>query len=113
MKGIIMSETTTRKAVVTTDQVREAFASYVLGFKKIGQDITKNEFDKGLRGRGFAEYDGKGEVIRSFDTKDDALTFYGFTAKGMWAVLDTLPKPEVEVETEVKPSTRKPTVKTA
>ena len=82
-------ETSTRKAVVTTAQVREAFAKYVGALVLIGQnDAAGNEFDKGARGKGFAEYDGAGNVVRSFETKDDALAFYGLTADGMWSVLD-------------------------
>lgn len=109
-----MSETTTRKAVVTTVQVQAAFANYVAALVKIGDSgSVDNEFDKGFRGRGFAEYNAKGEVVRSFDTKEDALTYYSLLAEGMWRVLDTLSsetvsKPAVEAEgTEAKPATRR------
>jgi hypothetical protein len=103
-----MTDTTTRKAVVTTAQVTEAFASYVAALTRIGQNISDHEFDKGFRGRGFAEYDGKGNVVRSFDTKEDALTTYGLTAKGMWLVLDTLPTPEEEKVTKPAKGADKP-----
>lgn len=84
-----MSETTARKAVVTTAQVRDAFASYASALVKVGQEsVASHEFDKGARGRGFAEYDGAGNVVQSFETKDDALNHYSLIAKGMWIVLD-------------------------
>lgn len=83
-----MSENT-RKAVVTTAQVRDAFASYASALVKVGQEsVVDHEFDKGLRGRGFAEYDGNGNIVQSFETKDDALNYYSLIAKGMWIVLD-------------------------
>lgn len=84
-----MSETTkVRKAVVTTAQVAEAFASYASAQKVIGNDILSHEFDKGFRGKGFAEYDGTGAVVRTFETKEDALSHYGLLAEGMWLVID-------------------------
>lgn len=113
-----MSENTaTRKAVVTTAQVQAAFANYVAALVKIGDNgSVDNEFDKGFRGRGFAEYNIKGEVVRSFDTKEDALTFYSLTANGMWVVLDVLSKtPEerpalkAEESAPVKPATTRKT----
>ena len=95
-----MSETTTRKAVVTTAQVQEAFASYVLAHVRNGDDTkNSNEFDKGLRGRGFAEYTGNGLVVRTFDTKEDALTYYSLLAEGMWKVLDRVAETELSKAT--------------
>lgn len=79
---------TTRKAVVTTAQVAEAFAHYVAAHTVVGVDKTSHEFDKGHRGKGFAEYDGTGAVVRSFETKEDALTEYSKVAEGMWLVID-------------------------
>lgn len=114
-----MTEATARKAVVTTEQVRAAFASYVLANVRNGDNtIQDNEFDKGARGRGFAEYTGKGIVVRNFDTKDEALTYYGLLAEGMWRVLDKLPQAETEAVSEApeeaaKPVTRKAAPKAA
>lgn len=102
-----MSETTTRKAVVTTAQVTAAFDSYKGAFAVIGQDISGHEFDKGFRGRGFAEYDSKGNVVRSFDTKEDALTTYSLTAAGMWTVIHAA-KLEKDETPEVAEKVTKP-----
>jgi hypothetical protein len=67
----------TRKAVVTIAQVSEAFADYAEIRKFIGQPVAAHSFDKGPRGKGFAQYDGNDSVVRLFDSKEDALTFYG------------------------------------
>lgn len=95
---------TARKAVVTTAQVRDAFASYASALVLVGQpEVAGNEFDKGLRGRGFAEYDAAGNVVRTFETKDDALNFYGLSAAAMWVVLDYVQKNVVADESEATP----------
>lgn len=72
-----MSDTeTTRKAVVTTEAVREALTSYLAVRKEIGFEDGKYEFDKGARGKGFAVYDETGVVKVVFETKENALTFF-------------------------------------
>lgn len=78
----------TRKAVVTTAQVQEAFSRYQAAHRVVGTDLSGHEFDKGARGKGFAEYDGAGNVVRSFESKEDALTLYSLTAEGMWLVIN-------------------------
>lgn len=67
----------TRKAVVTLAQVGEAFAAYLAVKADMGQPITGHTFDRGNRGRGFAEYDSNDSTVRTFDTKEEAHTFYG------------------------------------
>lgn len=67
----------TRKAVVTLAQVSEAFGEYVKIKGIIGDSLTGHTFDRGNRGKGFAQYDQGDNTVRTFDTKEDALTFYG------------------------------------
>lgn len=71
-----MPETATRKAVVTTETVREALVKYLETRKTIGFEDGKYEFDKGARGKGFALYNEKGEVVVFFETKENALVFF-------------------------------------
>ena len=66
----------TRKAVVTLAQVAEAFASYVKVKGIIGDSLAGHTFDRGNRGKGFAQYDSTDRAVRTFETKEDALTFY-------------------------------------
>lgn len=100
-----MSENT-RKAVVTTAQVQAAFDRYKAAHKVIGTDLDGSEFDKGARGKGFAEYDAQGAVSRSFDSKEDALTHYGLVATGMWTVIHAAKLENQESETTDKPAKR-------
>lgn len=65
----------TRKAVITTEQVREALAEYLKIRKDNGVNDGPLEFDKGARGKGFATYKGN-DVVSSFETKEDAFTHY-------------------------------------
>lgn len=67
----------TRKAVVTLAQVQEAFASYREIRGLMGDSLTGHTFDRGMRGKGFAQYDATDSLVRTFDTKEEALTFYG------------------------------------
>lgn len=67
----------TRKAVVTLAQVQEAFASYREIRGLMGDSLTGHTFDRGARGKGFAQYDATDSLVRTFDTKEEALTFYG------------------------------------
>jgi hypothetical protein len=108
-----MTDTTsTRKAVVTTEVVREAFSRYLKNYELIGLDVTGHEFDRGRKG--FAEYNNEGGVVRQFDTKESALLFYGLMADGMDIVLNS---PNVTVKSDEtapeapKPATRKAPVK--
>lgn len=73
-----MSDTTkTRKAVVTTAQVQEAVNDYTLTVSEIsGEERLSLDFDKGFRGKGFAVYGGE-SVVATFETKEEALDFYG------------------------------------
>lgn len=92
-----MSENT-RKAVVTTAQVVEAFDRYKTALQVIGTDITGHEFDKGFRGRGFAQYDSNGGVVETFETKNDALDTYAGKADGMWLVINAAVKGELNLD---------------
>lgn len=73
-----MSDAKVRKAVVTTAQVQDALAAYNNVRANLAGLETPDaqEFDKGFRGKGFATYNSDGSVERSWDTKDDALSFY-------------------------------------
>lgn len=67
----------TRKAVITTVQVQEALNKYSSTLAVLsGQEVSGLEFDKGARGKGFAVYNKSGEVVDSFDTKEDAFVKY-------------------------------------
>jgi hypothetical protein len=70
-----MTDTNTRKAVVTTAQVQSALTDYLTVRKELGFEDPTLEFDKGFRGRGFAVYSGETAVL-SFDTKEDAYTHF-------------------------------------
>lgn len=86
-----MSETKTRKAVVTMEQVRDAFQRFTSAHVLTGEGAyAEHEFDKGMRGKGFAEYDHEGRIVHTFESKDDALAHYSGIAEGMWRVLDAL-----------------------
>lgn len=65
-----------RKAIVSLDAVREAFASYASVREEIGLPTTGHTFDRGARGKGYAQYNSADMIVRTFDTKEDALTFY-------------------------------------
>lgn len=84
-----MSEAT-RKAVVTLAQVNSAFAEYVTVKGLLGEDMTGHSFDRGNRGKGFAHYDQSDSTVRTFDTKEDALTFYGRYVEVAREVMDAL-----------------------
>lgn len=73
-----MSDAKVRKAVVTTVQVQDALAAYNITRGNLaGLEISEvQEFDKGFRGKGFATYNQDGSVERSWETKDEALSFY-------------------------------------
>ncbi len=72
-----MSETKTRKAVVTTAEVQEGLSLYLATREAIsGAKAEKQEFDKGARGKGFATYDASGAVVKTWETKEEALSFY-------------------------------------
>lgn len=97
---------TARKAVITTAQVQEALDRVNANYKTLYPEWLSYEFDKGHRGRGFAQYNPDGSIVRSFDTKEDALGYFTSYADGMDAVLVVLPKAETP---ESKPkTTRKP-----
>lgn len=65
--------TTDRKAVITTAQVQEALNGYTKVLSELsGLPAETLEFDKGARGKGFAVYNKSGDVVDSFETKEDA-----------------------------------------
>lgn len=66
-----------RKAVITLNQVQAAFLAYQTVRTAMGDDITGHTFDRGARGKGFAQYDTTDAVVRTFDSKEDALSHYG------------------------------------
>lgn len=73
-----MSETTTaqstRKAVVTTNDVQNAVNRYETVRQEIsGVPAQGLLFDKGARGKGFALYNPKDEVVETFGSKEEAL----------------------------------------
>lgn len=107
-----MSENTTRKAVVTTAQVQEALNSYKAVKAEIGQNVSSWEFDKGARGKGFAVYSGN-DVVMPFDTKEDALNYFGRYAEVAREVIDALKAKDATEQSEAKPATRKATQKAA
>lgn len=100
-----MSENT-RKAVVTTAEVVVAFDRYKTALSVIGQDITEHEFDKGFRGRGFAQYDSNGGVVENFETKEAALTKYNGLSEGMWLVIDAAVKGQLNLDVLKKDETK-------
>jgi hypothetical protein len=88
----------TRKAVITTAQVTAAFDRYKTALSVIGQDVTEHEFDKGFRGRGFAQYDSNGNVVETFETKEAALLKYEGLAEGMWLVINAAVKGDMNLD---------------
>lgn len=83
-----MSDTTARKAVVTTAQVQAQLDIVNTILHKLDSTHVGTEFDRGGRKGGFAEYRADETVVRSFDTKDSALTFYTALAEGMRQVAE-------------------------
>lgn len=71
-----MTDTKTRKAIVTLADVQEAFKGYAAVRSNIGMPVTGHSFDRGARGKGFAQYDQADGIVRTFDTKEDAHIFY-------------------------------------
>lgn len=82
-KGIEMSDAKVRKAVVTTAEVQAALVKYnTLRGDLAGLSAPETqEFDKGFRGKGFATYNTDGTVERTWETKDEALSFYSTWAQ--------------------------------
>ncbi len=105
-----MSETKTRKAVVTTAEVQNAVENYTATRASLtGQDVDKLEFDKGARGKGFATYDASGTVVAVWETKEDALSFYGTWVKVATEVLSLQQTRTPESKTPAKKTADKPT----
>jgi hypothetical protein len=107
-----MSESKVRKAVVTLAQVQTAFSAYAGVKAEIGTPVSGHSFDKGPRGRGFAEYDAADSIVRTFEGKEDALTFYSRYTEVAREVIDaplvSLTKPtESDAETPEVPAQRK------
>ncbi len=101
-----MSETTTRKAVVTTEAVRTALAGYLAVRKELGFEDSALEFDKGPRGKGFAVYNGA-VTVTSFETKEEAFNHYARYAEVAAEVLGQVIKnQEAKKEAEQKPATK-------
>lgn len=71
-----MTETKVRKAVVKMEDVKVAFAAYVGIRQAVIGDVQGHSFDKGFRGRGFAQYDSNDNVVRTFESREDALNYY-------------------------------------
>lgn len=65
-----------RKSIVTLEMVREVFTAYGLVRARIGMPVVGHSFDKGPRGKGFAQYDATDSIVRSFEGKEEAHTFY-------------------------------------
>lgn len=97
-----------RKAVITTAQVQAALQAVNDNYRTIHPEWKNTEFDKGARGKGFAEYAQDGTVVRTFETKEDAYVHYSTFAEGMKAVMVYLPKPESEATADKPKTTRKP-----
>ncbi len=98
-----MSETKARKAVVTTAEVQNAVNNYTATRATLtGQDAESLEFDKGARGKGFATYDASGAVVASWETQEDALSFYGTWVKGATEVLSLQQNRKPENNAQVK-----------
>lgn len=83
-----MSDTTARKAVVTTAQVQAVLDYVNTMLHKLDNTHVGTEFDQGGRRGGFAEYRADDSTVRMFTTKAEALEFYTAFAAGMEAVLN-------------------------
>lgn len=72
-----MSDTTARKAIITTAQVQTALDSMVALKSEItGETLPVLSFDKGARGKGFAVYSTDDSVVHSFDSKEEAYNMF-------------------------------------
>lgn len=105
-----MSETTTRKAVVKTEDVQAVLNGVNAAVKTLNDKHQDTEFDKGGRKGGFAEYGEDDKVIRFFETKEAALQYYTALLEGMNIVLSALAAKETA---ETKPAPRKAAEKPA
>jgi hypothetical protein len=95
---------TTRKAVITTAQVQEALNEFTKTLATVsGKELETLEFDKGARGKGFAVYNSKGEVVDTFETKEEAYLKYVNWVTVATQVLQ-LQQLRTEVKEEVKPA---------
>lgn len=83
-----MSDTTARKAVVTTAQVQAVLDYVNTMLHKLDNTHIGTEFDQGGRRGGFAEYRADDSTVRMFTTKAEALEFYTAFAAGMETVLN-------------------------
>lgn len=82
-----MSDTTARKAVVTTAEVQTILRAVNENYRQFVPDYPMTEFDRGGRRGGFAEYGVNDTIVRTFTTKDEALSFYTAFLEGMNAVI--------------------------
>jgi hypothetical protein len=105
-----MSETTARKAVVTTAQVQEALNNYKTVTAELGNTHAQSwEFDKGARGKGFAVYSDN-DVVMPFETKEEALNHFGTYVKVAREVIDMIKVQQASAaqeESKPKTTTRK------
>lgn len=106
----------TRKAVVTTAQVQESLNLYTQTLSSVsGLPVEGLEFDKGARGKGFAVYNSKGDVVDSFETKEEAyvkFTNWHTVASQVTGLIAERALREAEAaKTETPKTTRKPTEK--
>lgn len=100
-----------RKAIVSLTEVQEAFTAYGQVRAEIGADVSGHTFDRGARGKGFAQYDAGDNIVRSFEGKEEALNFFRryveVAREVMAAPLVTVVKPsESDAEAPKVPSQR-------
>lgn len=76
-----------RKAVVTTAEVQAVLRAVNENYRQFVPDYPMTEFDRGGRHGGFAEYGVNDTIVRTFTTKDEALSFYTAFLEGMNAVI--------------------------
>jgi hypothetical protein len=88
-----------RKAVITTAQVQEAVSKFAQVLSEAsGKPVGTVEFDKGHRGKGYATYNSNGEVIETFETKEDAYVKFSNFAEAGRQVMDLIAAREVPAE---------------
>lgn len=101
-----------RKTVVTLANVQEAFSIYRAVKADMGAPIIGHSFDRGNRGKGFAEYDNNDNTIRTFETKEEAQVFYGRYAEiareVMTAVGHAVPVTEAQEERNAQEEPQEP-----
>lgn len=98
-----MSETT-RKAIITTDQVQAAVNGYETVMEKVtGKPAVGLLFDKGARGKGFALYAPDDSVVETFDSKESAYIKFSTFVQVAEVILNS---PMVTVKVPAKTATK-------